>query len=131
MNTKALLVVLILSLPVAAISLTITKSSLFEPLRKWLLDKSEWLGQLISCPHCTSHWVSFALVAIYHPRMLQSAWWLVDLMVSAFAIVALAMPVSFIVVYSLRGMAPTEDPEKEQLRSALQKARELLSQRVA
>lgn len=132
MNTKALLVVLILSLPVSTISLTITKSSLFERLREWALERNKWLGKLVSCPYCTSHWVSFALVAWYQPRMLQSAWLPVDLIISAFAIVALAMPISFVVLCSFKNMASSEeDPEKEQLRAALQKARELLAQRAS
>lgn len=131
MNTKALLVVLILSLPVSAITLTITKSSLFECLREWALKRNKWLGKLVSCPYCTSHWVSFALVVLYQPRMVRSGAWPIDLIISAFAIVALAQPLSFLVLCCLRGMEPKEDPEKEQLRAALQKARELLTQRVA
>lgn len=132
MNLQQLFVALILALPVSVISLTITRSSLFDHLRKWMVERNEWLGKLVTCPYCTSHWVSFALVAWYQPRMLQSAWLPVDLMISAFAIVALAMPISFVVLCSFKNMAPLEeDPEKEQLRASLQKARELLSQRVA
>lgn len=132
MNLQQLFVVLILTLPVSAISLTITKSSLFERLREWALERNKWLGKLVSCPYCASHWVSFALVALYQPRVIQSTAWPIDLIVSAFAIVALAQPVSFLVLLSFKNMASSEeDPEKEQLRAALQKARELLTQRVA
>ena len=126
MNFQA---ILILSLPAAAISLTITKSFLFEHLREWVLERSKWFGKLVTCPYCASHWVSFALVALYHPRMVQSVWLPADLIISTFAIVALAQPVSLVVLCCLRGMESKEDPEKEQLRAALQKARELLAQR--
>jgi hypothetical protein len=130
MNTKAILIVLFLSLPVSAISLTVTKSSLFERLREWALERNKWLGKLVSCPYCMSHWVSFALVAWYQPRVVQSGAWPVDLIISAFAIVAICQPVSFAVLHSFKNMEPPmEDPEKEQLRAALQKARELLVQK--
>ncbi len=132
MNTKALLVVLILSLPVSAITLTITKSSLFERLREWALERNEWLGKLVSCPYCTSHWVSFALVAWYQPRMLHSVWLPVDLIISAFAIVALAIPISFVVYCSFTGIgkidndAENKEVDLQRMRNALANAKEKL-----
>ncbi len=130
MNWQQLFMILILALPVSAITLTITRSSLFERPREWMLEKNEWFGKLVTCPYCTSHWVSFALVVWYQPRMLQS-WLPVDLIISTFAVVALAMPISFVILCSFKNMALLEeDPEKEQLRAALQKAHELLARQA-
>lgn len=39
----------------------------------------------MSCGYCFSHWVAFALVAIYHPRLLES-WWLMDYFFTALVI---------------------------------------------
>ena len=126
MNIQSVLVVLILSLPVAVISLTITRASVFQPLREWVLERNAWLGKLVTCPYCTSHWVSFALVAYYRPRIVQSAWWPLDLILSAFALVALAMPISFVVYRSFQGMAVDNSHETERLRVALGKAKDKL-----
>ncbi len=125
MNTQSLLVVLLLSLPVAVISLTITRASVFQYLREWIRERNEWLGKLFTCPYCMSHWVSFALVACYQPRIIQW-WWPLDLVLSAFAIVALAMPVSFVVYRSFQGLIIENNDEADLLRAALEKAREKL-----
>ena len=131
MNPKSLIEVIALAFAAAVISLTITKSSLFEHPRKWVLERSEWLGKLVSCAYCTSHWVSFALVAIYQPRIIQSAWWPLDLIVSACVLVALAMPVSFVVYKSFQGMTVDNSDETELLRAALEKAKEKLIEQAA
>lgn len=127
MNIFAMLV---LVLATSAISLTITKGSIFENLREQVIERSQWFGKLVSCPYCTSHWVSFILVAIYQPRLVSS-WWPFDLLVSAFAIVALAAPVSWVVYHSFTGMAKTNEEEVEQLREALQIARDKLAEQAA
>lgn len=43
---------------------TVAKEKIFEPLRKRLGGMETWLGYLVSCPYCFSHWVSFALVPV-------------------------------------------------------------------
>lgn len=37
---------------------------MFEPLRNRLGGNETWLGYLVSCPYCASHWVAFALVPL-------------------------------------------------------------------
>ena len=41
---------------------TITKERIFLPVRERLGGKETWLGYLVSCPYCTSHWLAFVLV---------------------------------------------------------------------
>lgn len=56
--------VLLVSLVVMGISQTIAKERIFEPLRHRLGGKETWLGYLVSCPYCVSHWVAFVLVPL-------------------------------------------------------------------
>jgi hypothetical protein len=80
----------VLSLAVAALSLTLTKAKVSAPARRWIKKKSYWLGELASCPYCMSHWLSFGMVAAFRPVIAHSGFFLLDLFVSAFAIVAIA-----------------------------------------
>lgn len=77
--------VIYLSFVTAAISFTITETSLFKPLREWMKTKSTFLGDLLSCGYCFGHWVAFALVAIYRPKLFES-WWLPDYFFTALVI---------------------------------------------
>jgi hypothetical protein len=85
----------VLALAVATISLTVTKSSLFEGVRNFFFNFStnpvmNWIHDLISCPWCFSHWVAFVVVAIWQPRLTDCGFWLADMVVSAFAMTALS-----------------------------------------
>lgn len=74
--------VVYLSLVTASISFTVTETKLFRPLREWTSSKVPVLGSLFSCGYCFGHWVAFALVAIYRPRLFH-AWWMLDYFVTA------------------------------------------------
>jgi uncharacterized membrane protein len=43
---------------------TITRERISEPLRTRLGGKDTWLGYLVSCPYCVSHWIAFILVPL-------------------------------------------------------------------
>lgn len=45
-------------------SQTIARERIFAPLRERLGGKDTWLGYLVSCPYCVSHYVAFALVPL-------------------------------------------------------------------
>jgi hypothetical protein len=77
----------------AAIAVSFTQGSMFEPLRKWVAARNKLFGELVHCFFCTSHWVVFAGVAIYRPRPLQLSL-AADLVVAAFLGVAIATIVS-------------------------------------
>jgi hypothetical protein len=74
-----------LSLITASISFAVTETKLFLPLRNWVKGKSAFMGELVSCGFCFGHWVAFALVAIYQPRLFQE-WWLLDYLLTALVI---------------------------------------------
>lgn len=82
-----LLRLLVVGAAVATASFTITKSLVFSPLRVFIMNRSEWLGDLFTCYYCLSHWIAAASVAVV-PAMQLSPWWPVDILVSWLFIVA-------------------------------------------
>jgi hypothetical protein len=56
---------LILSLVVMSVANTISRERVFATLRARLGNKDTWLGYLVSCPYCLSHWISFVLVPLF------------------------------------------------------------------
>lgn len=89
MDYNELMALVVLSLAIAAVSITITKTKVFRSFREWIDERSDWFGELVHCPYCTSHWVAFAAVAYYQPRPVESGVFFVDLVVAAFAVICL------------------------------------------
>ncbi len=56
--------VVTVSLVVMGVSHTIARERLFAPLRRVLGGHDTWLGYLVSCPYCVSHWIAFGLVPL-------------------------------------------------------------------
>lgn len=56
--------VLAVSLVVMGLSHTVARERLFAPLRERLGGKETWLGYLVGCPYCVSHWFAFLLVPL-------------------------------------------------------------------
>lgn len=81
--------VVYLSFVTATISFAVTETKLFSQAREWVKKRNVFLGELISCSYCFGHWVAFALVAIYRPKLFE-AWWLLDYFCTAIAIAWLA-----------------------------------------
>ena len=77
--------VLYLSIVTASIAFTVSEAKLFLPVREWFKRKLPYLGELISCGYCLCHWVAFALVAIYRPKLFD-LWWLLDYFLTALVI---------------------------------------------
>lgn len=59
-----LIYILAVSLVAAAISFTVTITSIFEPLRDWMFEKSKFFGKLFSCPWCFGHYVVAVILGI-------------------------------------------------------------------
>jgi hypothetical protein len=55
---------LAVSAVVMGMAQTIAKERIFQPLRDRLGNKETWLGYLVSCPYCASHYLAFALVPL-------------------------------------------------------------------
>jgi len=59
---------LFLGLCCGTISYTITKGSIFGPLRVWVIERTYWLGKLMQCPYCMSHWVAILAMLVFQPK---------------------------------------------------------------
>lgn len=77
----ALLLVALLGTATGIFSVTLTLARVFRPLRKAFRTIHPWLGKLISCPYCTSHWIAAFFTVVYRPVVLPR-YFLLDLFVS-------------------------------------------------
>ena len=105
-----MITIAILALATASVSMTLSKAQIFAGLRKWLLDGCwlrVWVGELLSCPYCTSHWVALVLVLAYRPILVQ-AWLPLDLAVAVFVIVTLAAPLQWVIFKVFAAMMDRE-----------------------
>lgn len=66
-DVSALLLFVWLTLASACLSLTITKGRPLAFLRVWVHGWNQFLGELISCPYCMSHWICGIACAIFMP----------------------------------------------------------------
>jgi hypothetical protein len=81
--------VALLSVATASIAFTVSETKLFAPVRERLKSRSRFAGDMVSCGYCLGHWIAFALVAIYRPRLFD-AWWLLDYFLTALVVAWLA-----------------------------------------
>lgn len=70
----------------ASVSFTVSEAYIFKAFREWTCRKSHFLGKLVSCGYCTSHYIAFFIVAIYQPKFIDSGFALLDYFFSALII---------------------------------------------
>lgn len=93
---------LVIAMVSACIAISVTQQEMFRPFRQWAARKHAMAGHLFSCFYCFSHWVVFAGIAIYRPVVVISGNTLVDLVVTAFFTVVLAVVCSGIILQMVR-----------------------------
>ncbi len=81
---------LLLGVCCGTISYTLTKGSIFGPLREWMIMRSLWFGKLFTCPYCMSHWAALGAMLVYHPRMIVSNFLTADYLATGFALTGLS-----------------------------------------
>jgi MFS family permease len=59
---------------VMGLSYTIAKEEMFRGMRERCGGRGTWLGYLLSCPYCLSHWVAFIVVPITGCYYVHMAW---------------------------------------------------------
>lgn len=96
MDLNALGNALVIGASIGVASYTISRTYVFKAVRKEIAQRSEWLGMLIRCHYCVSHWISFLATIIFRPRIVH-VFYPLDLIVSAFFMVMVAM-LSIIVI---------------------------------
>lgn len=112
MHYDALYTLLLLSLAAAAISYTTAHALIWRELRfeivyrtwDWQNDRKGLLGELATCQYCQVHYVAFALVLFFQPRLFHllphfygaPGWlystllWAGNFLVASFSIVSVA-----------------------------------------
>ena len=97
-------VLLVLAIPIASISWTVTHEDLFREPRDWCVHRSHaarnWLSRkvfyVVSCEFCFSHWVTMAFLVATRYTLLFTGWrgyviagfslvWIANLYMSFFA----------------------------------------------
>lgn len=126
-NIEGLYQVVVLALATAAISVTISRAWIFASFRMWVSYHSAWLGELVSCSYCLSHWVAIVLVAIYRPVIIKHLV-VIDLVVSVFVMVTLAAITGGLVtkLNPFPSRSDEIESERAKLREALKSARDKL-----
>jgi hypothetical protein len=124
---------LVLALATSAVSVTITRSGMFLGLRRVVASRNKWIGELLQCPYCMSHWVSLVFMWWYGVRILPGTYWMVDLLISALAVVSVASFFTLLVMlsYKLAAQATGRSADVEALRAALVNARSVIARQHA
>jgi hypothetical protein len=124
--------VLAVSLVVMGMAHTITRERLFAPLRARAGGHDTWLGYLLSCPYCASHWLAFLLVPLtgaygidVAPRWGAASWvlrWLLSAVLVA--VLAAFLRVIFYFVDETQGLVRRQQKSVDEETAAARAARE-------
>ena len=117
---------------VMGLSHTIAKERMFLALRQRCGGPDSWLGYLVSCPYCLSHWVAFVLVPLTgtYPLRVVVAWGplsdVLDWLLSSILITVVAafLRIVFYFVDEKQGLTRSE---KEQVRKETARADDVRS----
>lgn len=93
-DLASLWVCLIIAATSSSISITVTQTEIFAPMRAWAQKLGHMVAYLAQCFYCVKHWVVLALVLIYRPIVISSGSLAIDLAVSWFFTVTLSSLVS-------------------------------------
>ena len=64
MGANMLIELVYLSLATATVSVTVSQTEIFKPVRDYVNNKIKWLHYLVTCSYCMCHWVAGALVLV-------------------------------------------------------------------
>lgn len=102
--SETLAILAALGIPSGVLSMTVTRGTIFDPMRNWIETKvgeDSPLMMLITCPWCFSHWVCLVAHAIWQPAWLVPGPWAVaNFLVNWFVMVAFAAIGGFIIYRS-------------------------------
>ncbi|WP_334183031.1 hypothetical protein [Novosphingobium sp.] len=104
----------IIAIAASSISITITLTEIFRPLRELINKAGHMIGYLFHCFYCMSHWAVFVGIVIYRPVLISSGMRWVDLIVSAFVTITLSTLVSGI-IFSAFNMAMSYKMKEREL----------------
>ena len=85
----ALETTVVLGFAIGAVCFTLARTKITQPLREKIKARNTWLGNLVGCPYCLSHWFAFGAAGLYRPRIVH-LWLPLDVLVAAMVMVAVA-----------------------------------------
>ena len=88
---------IIASFAISACSLTLTRSAMMIPLRRWIRSKNSFFGAMISCHYCTSHWLAAMVVVISTPAV--DGGFFLDLVLAWLGLVGISALISGVIMY--------------------------------
>lgn len=80
----------VIALAVSSVSFTVTFTSLFKGFRDHVSTFHYKVEELVHCPWCFSHWVSFALVPLSGSVYSFTEYFFLNFLLSVFAVTALS-----------------------------------------
>lgn len=96
---------LILSFAISGISFTITTTSMFKWLREFISPIHHKVEELIHCPWCFSHWVTFITILIIgsNYKFTGIAW--IDFFLTAFSIIGISGVIHYVLLRAYEPVA--------------------------
>lgn len=98
-----------LALAVASASYTISKTKIAVPFRNWARARNAWLGDLVSCPYCVSHYLAAIAVLLYRPRVVNLLW-VFDIGVAWLATITVSALIVGKIHLAIKGLQPPPPP---------------------
>ena len=108
----------VLAVAASSISITVTQTEIFAPLRSAMNRVHPMVGHLFHCFYCFSHWAAIAGVALYRPVLISSGYPLADLTISVFFTIGLAALTSGL-IFTAFIAAVTKHAKQAQLKKEL------------
>ena len=115
---QEIITLLVLSAAVATISTTAVLSHmpLLMGIRRFFYKHSpNYIGGLLMCPYCVSHWVAVGLAILFQPSIINCGIPVVNWITTAFAMVAISSVLIFMIVRTamrLEGSFEEEEGEE-------------------
>lgn len=81
---------LVLAIAASIISITVTQTEVFRPLREWVDKRNKFFAYLFSCFYCFKHWTVFILVFIYQTQLISSNNIFINFVVTSFFIIGIS-----------------------------------------
>ncbi len=104
LGAAALLQFVALAMGVSVISMAVTMSEIFKPMRMFIGRRNLWFGKLFSCPYCFSHWVSLGTVLLMDYRFPFWSFW-PSTVLTTFALIVCSAPFSWVLFRSYADMS--------------------------
>lgn len=120
-TANAVWICFIIALASANISITITQTEIFQPLRLLANKAGHMIGYLFHCFYCMNHWVVIAAMCIYQPRLITSPYPIVDWIVTTFVTISLSVFLSG-VVFKVFLTAMSKKLREEEIKQTMTKS---------